>query len=416
MKQLISFFYFLCLSILIPLEGAQVMVGVDRLFNREFDSILRGKRIGLITNHTAVNSQLKPTTDVIKSQASKYHYTLSALFAPEHGLTGTQYAGEKVSEEKDPDGIPIYSLHGDCRRPTKQMLQDLTLLIYDIQDIGSRSYTYISTLFYVMEEAAKYQIPLLILDRPNPINGITIDGPLLEEKWRSNVGYINIPYCHGMTIGELALYFNEEYQIGCFLTVVPMKGWKRGMTFAETGLKWIPTSPNIPESSTPFFYPTTGIIGELQLVNIGVGYTLPFKVVGAPWINAPKLASHLNAQHFPGVFFYPFYYRPFFGKFAQEDCQGVLIVITKPDVYLPVSTQYLILGSLKTLYPKEFKKAFDSHPPERLAMIHKVNGTEAIYQILKDEKYVTWKLREFNHMERSAFAKKREKYLISHYK
>lgn len=417
MKYLFFFFYTLvCLSGKLPIEGAQVILGVERLFNREFESILRGKRIGLITNHTAVNSHLKTTHELIKSQASKYNYTLSALFAPEHGLTGTQYAGEKVLEEKDPDGIPIYSLHGDSRRPTKQMLQDLNLLIYDVQDIGSRSYTYISTLFYVMEEAAKYQIPVLVLDRPNPINGTTIDGPMLEEKWRSNVGYINVPYCHGMTIGELAQYFNEEYHIGCQLSVVPMRGWKRGMTFADTGLKWIPTSPNIPEASTAFFYPSTGIIGELQLVNIGVGYTLPFKIVGAPWIDASCFANHLNSQHFPGVFFYPFYFRPFFGKFAQEDCQGVLIMITNQAIYLPVSTQYLILGSLKSLYPKEFKKAFDAHTPERLTMIHKVNGTETVYQMLKNEKYIAWKLREFHHTERSAFAKKREKYLIPDYK
>ena len=200
---------------------------------------------------------------------------LKALFSPEHGLTGLAYSWEKVKDHKE-DGIPVYSLHGETRRPTAAMLKDLDVLIYDIQDIGVRPYTYISTLFYSMEEAAKRHMQFVVLDRPNPINGHMIDGPMLEEQWRSYIGYINIPYCHGMTIGELAEYFNAEYKIGCNLKVVAMEGWSRDMTFKDTGLHWVPTSPHIPEAETPLFFATTGLIGELNIVNIGIGYTLPF--------------------------------------------------------------------------------------------------------------------------------------------
>jgi uncharacterized protein YbbC (DUF1343 family) len=409
--------YFFCFIFLLPVlfAHAEVKVGADCFFNQENSRIFLGKRIGLITNHTAVNAQGHSTVDVFKTHAAGYGFTLSALFSPEHGLTGAHYADEKVADSKDPSGIPIYSLHGKTRRPNKEMLQNIDLLVYDIQDIGSRSYTYISTLFYAMEEASKMNIPFYVLDRPNPLNGLTVDGPMLEKAWRSFVGYINIPYCHGMTVGELALYFNTEYKVGCSLTIIPMQGWERRMTFADTKLTWIPTSPHIPEAQTTFYYPTTGLLGELQIVNIGIGYTLPFKIVGAPWIDAESFAKKLNDQHFPGVHFHPFYFRPFFGRFAQSNCQGILIVITDPHEYLPVTTQYLIIGMLKTLYPIEFQEAL-AKASHRAEMFNKVNGTAEVYRIIKDEKYVIWKLRELHSTERSDFLKKRQTYLLAEYK
>lgn len=409
--------YFLLALILIfapPLNSTPVQLGIDRLFNSEYSHVLNGKRVGLITNQTGVNSKLESTISLLKAHAKSGGFQLKALFAPEHGLNGHQYAAEDVEHSKDIDGIPIYSLHGDTRRPTKAMLQNIDILVYDIQDIGSRSYTYITTLFYVMEEAAKMHIPVIVLDRPNPINGVVIDGPMLEEKWRSMVGYINVPYCHGMTIGELARFFNAEYHIECSLTVVPMKGWKREMSWKETGLSWIPTSPNVPEASTVLYYPMTGLLGELQFINIGVGYTLPFRIIGAPWIKGEQLSKQLNAQHFPGVYFYPFHFRPFFGRFSGKDCEGVLILVTNHRIYKPVSTQYLILGMLKSLYPVEFKKIFETSTKQQ-EMFNKVNGTAEIYRLLKDEKYVVWKLKEFQQDQRSAFINKRKKYLIADY-
>lgn len=411
LQQRILFFLFFIICH--PLSG-QIQTGIDCLFSKQYEELLRGKRVGLITNQTGINSNHQTTIAVFKNQGPAYHCTLKALFAPEHGLNGAQHADEKVQNGTDADGIPIYSLHGAVRRPTREMLKNLTLLVYDIQDIGSRSYTYISTLFYVMEEAAKAGIPVIVLDRPNPINGLTVDGPMLEPKWRSFVGYVNVPYCHGMTVGELALFFNGEYKIGCNLTVVPMKGWNRSMTFADTGLTWIPTSPQIPEADTALYYPITGLLGELQMVNIGVGYTKPFKLVGAPWIEAEAFAKHLNGQNFPGVYFHPFYYRPFFGRFAHEDCGGVLIVVTDARIYLPLATQYLIVGLLKSLYPENFQKMLKASS-KREEMFNKVNGTAEVYRIIKEEKYVTWKLRELHKKERSAFMQKRRGYLIGDY-
>lgn len=404
--------FYLLIFVSIPLFGT-VQLGIDGLFS-DNPSILRGKQIGLITNHTAIDSEGRSTIDILKKNAKSHGYQLKALFAPEHGLSGLQYADETVVNTKDPDGIPIYSLHGTTRRPTPAMLNGLSLLIFDIQDLGSRSYTYSTTLFYAMEEAAKAKIPILVLDRPNPLGGMIVDGPMLEDKWRSFVGYVNVPYCHGLTIGELALFFNKEYKVGCDLTVIPMKGWKRQMTFEDTGLNWIPTSPHVPESSTAFFYPTTGLLGELQLVNIGVGYTLPFKVVGAPWINSKQFAEQLNSQKFPGVRFHPFDYRPFFGRFAKENCHGVLIVITDPEHYLPVTTQYLLIGMLKSLYPTEFKKALQASG-KRQDMFNKVNGTAEVFRIINDEKYITWKLRSLHEAERADYLAKRRQYLNPNY-
>lgn len=405
------------LSLFTHLQAAKppkVKVGAELLFTDAYANLIKGKRVGLITNHTAVNNKMISTIDLLKKNAAKYGFTLTALFAPEHGITGSAHASEAVKDEKDPDGIPIYSLHGSTRRPTEKMLAKIDLLLFDIQDIGSRSYTYSTTLFYAMEEAAKRHIPVVVLDRPNPINGLVIDGPMLEEKWRSMVGYINVPYCHGMTIGELARFFNAEYQVGCQLEVVPMKGWQRSMTFQDTGLPWVPTSPYVPEATTAFFYPITGILGELKIVNTGIGYTLPFKLVGAPWIDAKLFAQQLNNQKFPGVYFEPFCYRPFYGRFAHEDCEGVLIVVTDPLSYKPVSTQFLLMGMLKSLYPEKFKEAL-ANSSDRKSMFCKVNGTDKIYNIVSKEKNIVWKLRSFQEKEREEFAQLRKKYLMTSY-
>jgi uncharacterized protein YbbC (DUF1343 family) len=411
-----SLFIFSILFCSYPLAIAgTVELGIDLLFSPTYHSVLRGKKIGLITNHTAIDSHGNSTIDLFKQNEKVLGYSLKVLFAPEHGLTGFQYANETVTHDRDLDGIPIFSLHGSTRRPTSAMLKDISLLVYDIQDLGSRSYTYSSTLFYVMEEAAKAHIPVIVLDRPNPLGGLLVDGPMLEKEWRSFVGYINVPYCHGLTIGELAQYFNGEYQVGCDLTIVPMKGWKRHMTFEETGLIWMPTSPHIPEARTAFYYPTTGFLGELQLVNIGIGYTLPFKVVGAPWIDARQFAQHLNAQNFPGVYFYPFHYRPFFGRFAGQACHGVLIAITDPHIYLPVTTQYLLMGMLKNLYPTAFEQAMEASRKCQ-EMFNKVNGTAKVYRILKEEKYLIWKLRALHEKERMGYLQKRQFYLIPEYR
>lgn len=407
MKTLLLFLVFPLLS----LKGhAAIDTGLDMFFQQGFDQDLRGKRVGLITNHTGVNKNLVSNIELFLTHEKEYK--LDAIFSPEHGINGAAYAGEIVNHTNK-KGLKIYSLHGKTRRPTKEMLRDIDVLIFDIQCIGSRSYTYVTTLFYVMEEAAKYGVVVYVLDRPNPINGVTVDGPMLEDKWRSFIGYVNVPYCHGMTIGELATYFNEEYSVGCVLKVIPMRGWHREMSYKDTGLPWIPPSPHIPEPDTPFFYPSTGILGELKVLNIGVGYTLPFKVVGAPWIQADVFAKHLNSQKLPGVSFIPFHYRPFYGQYKGVDCNGVMIQITNPKTYRPISVQYLLLGMLKSLYPQQFLEKLNASDQKQI--FSQANGTEKIYDILKNEKYPAWKLMEFQKKERLSFMNIRKKYLYPGY-
>ena len=397
----------------------EVEVGIDRLMSDEYSYLFKDKRIGIITNHTAVNSQLRSTVDVLKKNAKDKGYKIVALFGPEHGITGAAYAWHQVDHETDPDGIPVYNLHGKNIRPTNQMLKGIDMLVYDIQDIGSRSYSYSTTLFYAMEEAAKRGITVVVLDRPNPINGLTVDGPMVDEKyqnmrWRPTVCYINVPYCHGMTIGELARFFNGEYKVGCNLVVVPMKGWKRKMSFEDTGLPWIPTSPHIPEARTALHYPTTGILGMLKIVNTGVWYSLPFKVIGAPWIDAERFADQLNEQNFPGVTFKPFHYQPYFGRYAKQLCHGILIVVTDTKKYQPVSTQYFILGMIKSLYPDKYDEALASAKSQK-KIFDEINGTEKVYEIMANEKYIAWSLRSLDEEKRKQFMGTREKYLIPIY-
>lgn len=386
----------------------KIELGVDVFFAEETKAF-EGKKIGLITNQTGVSSSLQSTLELFLERKDKLQ--IAAVFAPEHGLSGVFYAAEKIDHSKS-SGLTVYSLHGESRRPSEKMLQGIDVLIYDIQEIGIRPYTYATTLYYVMEEAAKKKIPVVILDRPNPMGGTVVDGPMLQEKMRSFLGYLNVPYCHGMTIGELAKFFNEEYQVGCDLKVISMRGWKRNMTFMDTGLNWIPTSPNIPEPDTPFYCASTGIIGELDIVSIGIGYTLPFKIVGAPWISGKEFADRLNGQKLPGVFFAPLAFRPFYGTYKGLDCEGIKIIITDYAKYRPLAVQYLILGLLKTLYPKEFTERLKGTSPLRTKLFSQVNGTEEIYQCLLNEKYIAWKLIEFQKEEREAFLQKREKYLL----
>lgn len=400
-------YLFLTLVFCSTLFSDPVKLGIDRFFEEGLSIIVKKQRVGLITNHTGVDSTLRPTSAIFKEKTQ-----LVALFSPEHGVGGASGANHKVDHGQDKGGLPVYSLHGETKRPTEEMLKNIDVLVYDIQEIGCRSYTYASTLFYVMEEAAKHKIPVVVLDRPNPMGGTLVDGPMMQDKWRSFLGYINVPYCHGMTIGELARFFNEEYKIGCTLHIIPMSGWKRTMTYIDTKLPWIPTSPYIPEADTPFYYASTGILGALGVVNIGIGYTLPFKVIGAPWIDSQDLAQKLNAQQLPGVKFIPFQYRPFYGKFKDTLCEGVKIVITDTAQYRPLSVQYMLIGVLKSLYPIHFRTQLDRFTETDKTSFCKVNGNADILDMLIKEKYVAWKLIGYDKDERRQFLEKRKKYLL----
>lgn len=396
---------FLFLLILPSVIFTKVKLGIDCFFE-EYGKAFQGKKIALVLNQTSIDGKGTPSLNRFIKQA--HNYPIHLLFAPEHGIKGNSYAWEYI-EHGSHKSIELFSLHGKHRRPTKEILSKVDLVIYDIQSIGTRSYTYETTLFYIMEEAAKAGVEVVVLDRPNPMGGLVVDGPLLDEGYRSFIGYIAVPYCHGMTIGELALLFNEEYKVGCDLTVVPMKGWSREMTFDKTGLAWIPPSPHIPEADTPFYYASTGILGELKGLNIGVGYTLPFKIVGSPWLGSENFVHHLNVQKLPGVTFHSFHFKPFFGLFKNKDCAGFYIQITDRSSYLPVTTQYLILGLLKSLYPKEFA-SFTKGKGKRL--FEKAAGNKKILQILEKEKYPFWKIKESIKDDVTRFLPVRKKYLL----
>lgn len=400
--------FFLLFATLIQ-ANIPISLGIDAFFEERRIENLEGKNVALAINHTSVDKGMNSTLSRFLKHTPKIHVV--ALFSPEHGIYGQGYAAENI-QHSNFQGIPIYSLHGTSRRPSQEMLKGIDVIIYDIQCTGARAYTYPTMLFYIMEEAAKAGIEVIVLDRPNPIGGTMVDGPMLEEKWRSYIGYINVPYCHGMTIGELSRFFNSEYNIRCKLEVIPMKGWRRSMTYRETGLSWIPPSPNIPEADTPMYSLMTGLLGELQIVNIGIGYTLPFKIVGAPWIQARQFAEKLNSQKLHGVHFQPFYFRPFYGAYKGVNCEGVLIQITDPKKARFVTIQYLILGMLKSMYPNEFIKKLTDTQASSKDLFCKANGTDAIYEILIQEKYPTWKLIEFQKKERETFLEKRKLYLL----
>jgi len=326
---------------------AKIKLGLEVLVSKKLD-LIKGKRIGLITNPTGVNSKLQSDIDVL---AKIPELKITALFGPEHGVRGDAPAGAKITFSTDTKtGLPVYSLYGATRSPTPQMLKDVDVLVFNIQDVGARYYTYIYTMAQSMKSAKDNGKKFIVLDRPNPLGGLNVEGPVLEPEFSSFIGMYSIPLVHGMTIGELALLFNEKFDINCDLEVIPMEGWTREMLWDDTGLDWINTSPNIPTSQTVLLYPCIGFIGELQQVSEGVGTTRPFEYVGAPWVDADTLADTLNAFRLPGVYFRPMHYQPFFHIFTKQQVHGVQIHITNPRTFKPVSTGLHILSVLNNLY------------------------------------------------------------------
>ena len=319
---------------------------------------LRGKRVGLVTNHTG--RALDGATAIDLLFESK-EIRLSALFSPEHGIRGVLDAN--VPSEKDQKtGLVIHSLYGDTRRPTAAMLDGLDAIVIDLQDIGARFYTYMTTMAFVMEEAAKKKLPVFVLDRPNPINGFAIEGPGLDKSLVEFIGYFpGMPVRHGMTLGELARLFNGENKIGAALTVVPMKNWDRTRWFDETGLPWINPSPNMRNLLQATLYPGVGAI-EYSNVSVGRGTDTPFEQIGAPWIDGVRLAEALNGRAIPGVRFYPVRFTPVSSKYAKEECQGVFIVVTDRAALRPVRLGVELASALHRLYGVKY----ELEPAERL--------------------------------------------------
>lgn len=368
---------FLCLSLGAQAQKIHIKTGIEVLKSQNF-RYLEGKRVGLITNPTGVDNELRSTIDILHEAPN---VNLVALYGPEHGVRGDVHAGDHVSDQRDPaTGLPVYSLYGKTRKATPEMLKDVDVLVYDIQDIGCRSFTYISTLGLAMEAAAENGKELIVLDRPNPLGGLKVEGNLTEDDCISFVSQFKIPYVYGLTCGELALMLNGERMltggVQCNLTVIKMKGWKRRMDYTATGLQWIPSSPHIPHPHSAFFYPVSGILGELGYMSIGVGYTIPFQMFAAPWAEADKLADALNALHVPGVIFRPIYLKPFYSVGQGQQLQGVQVHITD-YARAPLSPlQFLVMQEVARLWPD--RSVFDHADKGRFAMFDKVCGSRQI--------------------------------------
>ena len=350
-----ALFLLLCLSMT---AEAQVTLGVDVLL--ETDSpharLIEGKRIGLITNPSGVDGRLIPTADRL---ARDKRTQLVRLYGPEHGIRGDVAAGKVVGDEKDPvTGIPVTSLYGSTKRPPAETLTELDAVVFDIQDIGSRTYTYISTLGEALIACAAAGKPLIVLDRPNPIGGTRFEGPLLTEAWKSFIGWGPMPVTHGMTAGEAARFFNAELKLGCELHVVPMRGWKREMVWEDTGLAWTQTSPHVPNAIQAHLYVTTGMIASsTKNISEGVGSTMPFELIGAEFVDANRLETELNALRLPGVRFQALAWKPFYGKQQDKPMRGVRLRVDDPRAYQPLRTAIALLVMLEKQYPGKIEYA-----------------------------------------------------------
>lgn len=356
-------------------QKIRIQTGIEVLKKSNF-KLLEGKRVGLITNPTGVDNQLKSTIDILHEAPN---VNLVALFGPEHGVRGDVHAGDHVDNSSDPTtGLPVGSLYGKTRKATPDMLKGIDVLVYDIQDIGCRSFTYISTMGLAMEAAAENNIEFVVLDRPNPLGGLKVEGNLAEDGYISFVSQFKIPYLYGLTCGELAQMLNEENMLAkqCKLTVVKMKGWKRKMDYTQTGLQWIPSSPHIPHAHSAFFYPVSGIVGELGYLSIGVGYTIPFQMFAADWIKAEEFASALNNLHLPGVHFRPMHLKPFYSVGVGTQMQGVQVHLTDYQKANLSEIQFYVMQVIAQLYPD--KAVFANANEKRFDMFDKVSGSNQI--------------------------------------
>ena len=359
-----------------------VKTGIEVLRDQNF-ALLLGKRVGLVTNPSGVDSQMNSTIDILYNAPG---VNLVALYGPEHGVRGDVYAGGKVSDSKDSTtGLPVYSLYGETRKPTADMLKGVDVMVYDIQDVGVRSYTFISTLGLVMEACAAAGIEVVVLDRPNPLGGNKIEGCYVEQPYYSFVSQYKIPYVYGLTVGELAELINEEglncgqkgnqQPAKCKLTVVPMQGWERDMLYKDTGLPWVLPSPNIPFCDTPMYYAASGICGELYgFMNIGIGYTLPFQVFGATWLDPDKLKAKLESYNLEGVSFRTIWYKPFAGALKGQLVGGLQYFFTDYAKARITETQFYVIQAVAELYPD--KKAFDV--VNGYGLFDKVCGTDYV--------------------------------------
>ncbi len=401
----------------VDIASARTVVkpGIEVLRDGGFKE-LQGKRVGLVTNPSGVDRYLRSTIDILYNAPG---VELVALYGPEHGVRGDVYAGGKVADTRDEaTGLPVYSLYGATRRPTPEMLEGIDVMVYDIQDVGARSYTFISTLGLVMEACAPKGIEVIVLDRPNPLGGNKIEGCYVEQPFNSFVSQYRIPYVYGLTVGELAIMINEEGlnrgQLGnqepvrCKLTVVPMEGWERDMLYEDTGLPWVLPSPNIPFKETPLYYAAAGICGELYgFMDIGIGYTLPFQLFGATWLDPEKLKARLESYGLPGVSFRTIWYKPIAGSRKGELVKGLQYFFTDYEKARVTETQFYVMQAVAELYPD--KKAFEVI--SGYGLFDKVCGTDYVRKEFS-KRYKVADIRNYWRKDEAAFREMSQKYHI----
>ncbi len=390
--------------------GAQVKPGIEVLRDNNFAS-LQGKRVGLITNPTGVDNDLVSTVDIL---ANAPGVKLVGLYAPEHGVRGDVHAGDKVDGTVDKaTGVPVYSIYGKTLKPTPEMLKEVDVLIYDIQDNGCRSFTFISTMGKAMEACAEQGKKFMVLDRPNPIGGNKIEGNLVEDSCYSFVSQFPIPYVYGLTPGELARYLNDEGLIGkgkkVDLEVIPMEGYTRDMDFRATGMPWVLPSPHMPTPESCLYYPASGILGELYQISIGVGYTEPFKLFCAPWIDAEDLAKKLNARNIPGVKFRPIHIKPFYSTGKGENLGGVETYITDVEKAPLSLIQFYVMDQLAQDYPEG--RLFDKATQARKNMFDKVVGSKNIRPMFT-KRYKVADIEDYWNKDNESFRNKSSKYYL----
>ena len=386
----------------------KVQLGIEKLL-RSPPSWLGNKRIGLLTNQASVDSALHNTVDLL---VHSYPHAIKALFGPQHGFRGEKQ--DNMVESQDfihpRFNIPVFSLYGTSRVPTKEMLELIDILVIDLQDIGTRVYTFITTLAYCLIAAQKQRKKVVVLDRPNPIGGAAIEGNLLKDELRSFVGVYPLPMRHGLTIGEAACIFNTQHQVGCDLEVIPMEGWNRTMCFQETGLYWTPPSPNMPSPITALVYPGQVILEGTNLSE-GRGTTTPFEIFGAPFIDPHQLKSNLKKKDLPGIYLREVFFQPTFHKWHDEVCGGFQIHITDIGAYKPYITSLAIIQAIRTLYPHDFSWRNPPYEYEKEKMpIDLITGDNRIRKAIEQDLNVeqleaSWKeeLDQFREMAQSHF-------------
>lgn len=354
-------------------------LGID-VFLKDHTKKYKNQRIGLITNMTGVNKNLKPTIDLLYNHPD---VNLVSLFGPEHGIRGDAKAGEGVEASVDQTTqLPVYSLYGETRKPTQEMLEDIDVLIFDLQDVGSRYYTYVYTMAYVMEACREYGKELVVLDRPNPIAGVKREGNLVDTDYHSFVGMYPILNRHGLTVGELALLYKNEFNLKCDLSLVPMKEWERTMYFDETGLQWVPPSPNTTTIDMCILYAGTCLF-EGTNASEGRGTTQPFEIVGAPYIDGQALANQFNERQLKGVIARPTSFIPTYQKYKDELCSGVQLHVTDRETISPLKVAVSLLNDIAQMYPEAF--AFSEEDDKGVSFFDLLAGNGQLRQQISED-------------------------------